>query len=246
MRSSIRQKINKKQLTFFEQVSTLIPSEETEFTEYDWLLGNHSDELTPWIPVMALQSSVRRASKLNLSPVRYWVLPCCPFSFFSKFQRSSGDSRYAEYLRYVQQVGRTCGYTVEEDRMRIPSTRRTCFVGSIQIDADWSSLLRAKADMIAAESRAGKATDVQALEFTPRPAVEPIRNCTRIDRSIKDRLVDLTAKCLLIAGTCITFSSCLRDDTHFFRLCSVQERNPLVKAVGMQEERLNCRTSCSS
>ena len=32
---------------------TITPSDETLFPEYDWLIGNHSDELTPWIPVIA-------------------------------------------------------------------------------------------------------------------------------------------------------------------------------------------------
>lgn len=35
------------------QVASLTPSEQTLFPEADWLIGNHSDELTPWIPVMA-------------------------------------------------------------------------------------------------------------------------------------------------------------------------------------------------
>ena len=182
-----------------KQVFTLTPTEETEFLEYDWLLGNHSDELTPWIPVMSLQSSVRRIS-MNLPPVRYWVLPCCPFSFFSKFQRTSGESRYAEYLRFVQDVGRTCGYQAEEDRMRIPSTRRTCFVGTIRPDeANWDDLMRAKTELIASSGRRGESSET-ATEFRPRPAVELVRNCTRVDRSIQDRLVDLAAKCLLAAG----------------------------------------------
>ena len=35
------------------EVRTLTPSDVTVFPEYDWLIGNHSDELTPWIPLMA-------------------------------------------------------------------------------------------------------------------------------------------------------------------------------------------------
>ena len=35
------------------QVHSLTPSSDTLFSEFDWLIGNHSDELTPWIPVMA-------------------------------------------------------------------------------------------------------------------------------------------------------------------------------------------------
>ena len=33
--------------------ATVTPDDLDLITDYDWLLGNHSDELTPWIPVMA-------------------------------------------------------------------------------------------------------------------------------------------------------------------------------------------------
>lgn len=32
---------------------SITPSDETLFPGVDWLIGNHSDELTPWIPVIA-------------------------------------------------------------------------------------------------------------------------------------------------------------------------------------------------
>lgn len=35
------------------EVRSLTPSDVTVFPEFDWLIGNHSDELTPWIPLMA-------------------------------------------------------------------------------------------------------------------------------------------------------------------------------------------------
>ncbi|KAI9562599.1 hypothetical protein GHT06_010053 [Daphnia sinensis] len=182
------------------EVSTLVPSEETYFLEYDWLLGNHSDELTPWLPVMALQSSIKRHPAHM--PTRYWVLPCCPFSFWGKFQRekfnSANSSRYFEYLRFVADIGRNCGYEVEEDRLRIPSTRRTCFVGSIhkKSDSEWADLLKIKTNMIAL-SKEG----VEETMFQPRSAVELIRNCTRVERSIQDAFVNLTAKHLLQCGS---------------------------------------------
>lgn len=34
------------------KVSSLDPSCQT-YPDVDWLIGNHSDELTPWIPVIA-------------------------------------------------------------------------------------------------------------------------------------------------------------------------------------------------
>lgn len=53
------------------------------------------------------------------------------------------SSRYAQYLQYVESVGRGCGFDVRVDRMRIPSTRRTCLVGTVpagRSPAQWHSL----------------------------------------------------------------------------------------------------------
>lgn len=63
------------------------PDGDTAFDDCDWLLGNHSDELTPWLAVMALNSGRRRAEAGHPRPATsFWVLPCCPFGFFAKFQ----------------------------------------------------------------------------------------------------------------------------------------------------------------
>ena len=35
--------------------ATITPNDLHLIKDCDWLLGNHSDELTPWIPVMALR-----------------------------------------------------------------------------------------------------------------------------------------------------------------------------------------------
>nr|CAG4640947.1 EOG090X07W1 [Eulimnadia texana] len=176
------------------EVSTVTGSMETTFPDFDWLLGNHSDELTPWIPVMALQSSILRV-QLGQLPTRFWLLPCCPFSFYEKFQREKSkfsdarSSRYAQFLRFVQHVGETCGYQMNEDRMRIPSTRRICFLGS-SLTENLESLKKLELQVLELIADSGK-------EFKPRAAVEEVRNCTTVDSSIKERVVNLTAKYLL-------------------------------------------------
>ena len=180
------------------KVETLTPTPSTAFPQYDWLLGNHSDELTPWLPVMALNSSVQRLGNGKF-PTRFWVLPCCPFSFWGKFQRkksASSSSRYGEYLEFVEMVGQTCGFDVQVDRMRIPSTRRTCLVGkcSSKGQEDWKKIQDAAEKLMNKESRSKDG-------FQPRSAVEAVRNCTKVDRTIQDRIVDLTARFLLEAGS---------------------------------------------
>ncbi|XP_025025053.1 probable tRNA (uracil-O(2)-)-methyltransferase [Python bivittatus] len=91
------------------------------YPDVDWLIGNHSDELTPWIPVIAARSSYS---------CRYFLLPCCFFDFYGKYnRRQSKKSQYREYLDFVTEVGIVCGFNVEEDCLRIPSTKRVCLIG---------------------------------------------------------------------------------------------------------------------
>jgi len=37
-----------------------MPGDSHLFPDTDWLIGNHSDELTPWIPVIAARYFVER------------------------------------------------------------------------------------------------------------------------------------------------------------------------------------------
>ncbi|NXT47545.1 TRM44 methyltransferase, partial [Pluvianellus socialis] len=61
---------------------------------------------------------------------RYFVLPCCFFDFHGKYSRKqSKKTQYREYLDFVAQVGFVCGFHVEEDCLRIPSTKRVCLIG---------------------------------------------------------------------------------------------------------------------
>ncbi|XP_068926681.1 probable tRNA (uracil-O(2)-)-methyltransferase isoform X2 [Petaurus breviceps papuanus] len=97
------------------------PNDSYLFPDVDWLIGNHSDELTPWIPVIAARSSYSCC---------YFVLPCCFFDFAGKYsRRQSKKTQYREYLDFIKEVGFTCGFHVEEDCLRIPSTKRVCLIG---------------------------------------------------------------------------------------------------------------------
>ncbi|XP_031991570.1 probable tRNA (uracil-O(2)-)-methyltransferase isoform X2 [Hylobates moloch] len=97
------------------------PNDKTLFPDVDWLIGNHSDELTPWIPVIAARSSYN---------CRFFVLPCCFFDFVGRYsRRHSKKTQYREYLDFIKEVGFTCGFHVDEDCLRIPSTKRVCLVG---------------------------------------------------------------------------------------------------------------------
>jgi len=87
--------------------------------EEDWILANHSDELTPWVPFIASRNNRK-----------FFVLPCCEWNFDVKFSsRTKTLSRYELYLEYIKQLTLESGYKVEVEHLRIPSTRNIAIIG---------------------------------------------------------------------------------------------------------------------
>ncbi|GLB39006.1 putative predicted AdoMet-dependent methyltransferase [Lyophyllum shimeji] len=106
-----------------------------------FVIGNHADELTPWVPVL---STLHSASG-------YLSIPCCAWSFDAKYERSStpmfplpssdfadtlnlggqGDnsSSYSMYRIWLASLSLHCGWEVECETLRIPSTRNWAIVG---------------------------------------------------------------------------------------------------------------------
>jgi len=80
----------------------------------DWIIGNHPDELAPWIPLIASKSY----------NTRWFLLPCCLHDFSGKFTKKySRQSRYESYLNYLKDIGRKCGFVVDMETLKIPSTK---------------------------------------------------------------------------------------------------------------------------
>ncbi|KAJ1969951.1 tRNA(Ser) Um(44) 2'-O-methyltransferase [Dispira parvispora] len=103
------------------QARTLYPVD-AKFEHTEWFLGNHADELVPWIPIMAAKSHY---------DAKVVVIPCCPFVLCGQKLRhpTPGMTRFQTYVEYVKMVMRTCGYHVEEEHLRIPSTKNIALVG---------------------------------------------------------------------------------------------------------------------
>lgn len=248
------------------QEMAIDPTKAGLFPGTDWLIGNHSDELTPWIPVMAVRSSYT---------TRYFVLPCCFFDFNCKFIRKNSKlTQYRGYLDFVLKVGETCGFQVEEDSLRIPSTKRICQMGRLRTFPEENAetrerlikgmMLRRGCDIdggnvperdnanlhtlcnrigkqsveesglltqhhhTASDQKEGNSIDIHEDElqqprsvndnkfsgqtrcysntcpsqvtsstFRPRPSKESMRNCTALDKSLKDLIVNTVARKLL-------------------------------------------------
>lgn len=184
------------------EVRTIVPSASSLFPETDWLIGNHSDELTPWIPVIAARSSYR---------CQFFLLPCCAYEFDGrKYQRNSAaKSQYFEYMNYMKRVCEECGFKTDLDKLRIPSTKRICLVGRERTYSMESKDLQENAIRLLIGARSAKEeskmldnTDecdcsLWSASFKPRETVERVRNCTKVDRSLITDIVNLVAEHLL-------------------------------------------------
>ncbi|KAJ2502240.1 tRNA(Ser) Um(44) 2'-O-methyltransferase, partial [Coemansia sp. RSA 2052] len=93
----------------------------TFIADVDWIIGNHADELVPWIPVIAAQSRAK-----------FMLIPCCPHDFSGRkmtFPTVAGQSKYHAYSTYIGDLAKRCGFDVEREYLRIPSTKNLAIVG---------------------------------------------------------------------------------------------------------------------
>ena len=167
------------------------------FEDCDWLIGNHSDELSPWLPIIASKSS-----RISKSHCNFLLIPCCLFDLHSKFEvKKNNESRYETYLNYLEKLSNLCGFKVYRDKLRIPSTRNVCFISlmsaSGEVEVKQSDVeLKEKLDRLVNN------TAEALIEFKPRNLEEEksksSRNCTRnIDQDLKTTIVKRVLENLL-------------------------------------------------
>ncbi|XP_026462338.1 probable tRNA (uracil-O(2)-)-methyltransferase [Ctenocephalides felis] len=154
-----------------------VPSIDT-FPDVHWLIGNHSDEITPWLPITATRSSIN---------TNYFVIPCCPYELNGKkYQRKlSSNSVYEDFLYYVQDISNLCGFNTKIDKLRIPSTKRTCLVGwnrDLSIE-NYNSLCKSVELYVQEECSS-------ITNYTIREKIEKVQNCTQINKNIQEDIVN--------------------------------------------------------
>lgn len=87
-----------------------------------FLIGNHADELTCWIPLLGYP---------------HMVIPCCSHSISGAKARfapksESRKSRYAALVDHVIDLQKDYGWESEVEILRIPSTRNAAIIGRIR------------------------------------------------------------------------------------------------------------------
>ncbi|KAJ2124356.1 tRNA(Ser) Um(44) 2'-O-methyltransferase, partial [Coemansia sp. RSA 921] len=93
-------------------------------TDADWVIGNHADELAPWVPIIAAKSTSPSA--------KFVVIPCCPHDLSGKkmpLKASAGQSKYHIYVKYICDLSEQCGFLTEREYLRIPSTKNVAILG---------------------------------------------------------------------------------------------------------------------
>ncbi|RDW80171.1 hypothetical protein BP6252_04809 [Coleophoma cylindrospora] len=94
------------------------------FPDGTFIISNHADELTPWTPILA-----------NISRSPYIMIPCCSHDLTGARFRApqpkgpAKTSAYASLVVWVSKIAKECGWEVEKEMMRIPSTRNTALIG---------------------------------------------------------------------------------------------------------------------
>uniref|UniRef100_A0A914CD46 tRNA (uracil-O(2)-)-methyltransferase n=1 Tax=Acrobeloides nanus TaxID=290746 RepID=A0A914CD46_9BILA len=144
----------------------------------DFLIGNHSDELTPWIPIIAARLKCR-----------FFLLPCCPFDLFGKFSKRGSNcipfaedlGKFGQYFTYIHSIITKLGFDVKLDRLKIPSTKRLCFVGSLPENGLPENIEERILEIINAAKNVNK-------EFIPRLKVEQVRNCSLLPTDLRTNL----------------------------------------------------------
>ncbi|ALC46870.1 CG9386 [Drosophila busckii] len=156
-----------------------------DFEGIDWLIGNHSDELSPWLPILATRLGTN-----------FFLLPCCPFELSGRkfIRRNTGISAYQDFVQYAEQLTIECGFETLRDRLKIPSTKRLAIIG---LKTQVTKSVKCLEDFIQQQlQRNGKEMQIKLREKT-----ESVRNCTQVDKGIIDVLVFKIFKMLLDSAT---------------------------------------------
>ncbi|KAH7176301.1 uracil-O(2)--methyltransferase [Dactylonectria macrodidyma] len=102
------------------------------FPKGTFIISNHADELTPWTPILAA-----------ISDCPFISIPCCSHNLTGDKYRApaprdktKGKSTYASLVDWVTRISEDCGWEVETEMLRIPSTRNTGLVGRKRTNGD--------------------------------------------------------------------------------------------------------------
>jgi len=102
------------------------------FPKDTFIISNHADELTPWTPIVAA-----------ISQCPFMAIPCCShnltgdrFRAPAPKEKGKAESAYSSLVAWVAGIAKDCGWEVEQEVLRIPSTRNIALIGRRQSKQD--------------------------------------------------------------------------------------------------------------
>lgn len=188
---------------------------------------------------------------------RFFLLPCCAYEFDGrKYRRcNAAESQYSEYMSYVRSVCEGCGFLTQVDRLRIPSTKRTCFVGwrrsyaredSAALDADIKRIINARSAAATttmtsqAVIEVAEDNDLWSASFKPRSSTERTRNCTQLDKELLLNIVNVVAAHLLRTECRIPLERRPGETWNAGRQINIGEVAKLIAPEMLQQLRNEC------
>lgn len=107
-----------------------------EFHPKTFLIGNHSDELTCWMPLFNLPFVVIPCCSHALSGVKIRYNPRPNYDPITKAKSPPQNvSTYGALVDHVEDLANRMGWEVEKEILRIPSTRNAAIIGLKKQDA---------------------------------------------------------------------------------------------------------------
>lgn len=112
-----------------------VPLHFGSFDSDSFLIGNHADELTPYIPLLAALSSRNKLLPDEksewITTAGFMIIPCCMHTFSGAKHNSLSavGGRYSSYISWLVKICGAVGWVVEKEALRIPSTRNWALVG---------------------------------------------------------------------------------------------------------------------
>ncbi|KAI1137475.1 DUF1613-domain-containing protein [Hypoxylon sp. FL0543] len=95
------------------------------FPKGTFIISNHADELTPWTPILA-----------TVSECPFIMIPCCSHDLTgARFRapaprtQNKSSSAYSSLVAWITKIATDCGWELETEMLRIPSTRNIGLIG---------------------------------------------------------------------------------------------------------------------
>lgn len=184
---------------------------------------------------------------------RFFLLPCCAYEFDgAKYRRcNAGESQYSEYMSYVKSVCEGCGFFTLMDKLRIPSTKRTCFIGwkrtyarenSETLDTNIQKIINARltTSLLKETVRSEAKDDPWSLSFKPRSSTERTRNCTQLNKELILNIVNIVVAHLLRANRRISLERRPGETWNAGGQISIGEVAKLLAPEMLQQLRNEC------